>query len=91
MNIENEILCKVCNQKQEMIDHELTVIPFVKEGMNIGLKQTQKVCNVRFYCNKCKVNMSQVFPYEDERIIPAFIEDVQKFSVKFKNQEYMEI
>ena len=52
----------------------------------IAMQKMEHFCDTR-YC----INMSKTFPYEDERVIPAFIEDVQKFSVKFKSQEYIEV
>ena len=91
MDIQNEIRCKVCNEKLEYLNYELTVIPFIKEGAPIGVHQKQKVCNVRFYCKNCKVNMAKPYPYNDEKFIKPFIEDVARHSVKFESQEYLEI
>jgi hypothetical protein len=91
MNIDFETRCKVCHQKQEFLDHELIIIPFIRDGAYIGESQKQKICNVRFYCDNCKVNMSKPFPYNDEKVISAFIEDVKKSCVKFNQKEYREI
>ena len=42
MNIEFETRCKVCNQKMEYLDHELTVIPEHQEGDLIGVNKKMK-------------------------------------------------
>jgi hypothetical protein len=91
MNILQETRCNVCNEKMEYLDYELTVIPFLKDGTPIGVHQKQKVCNVRFYCKNCKVNMAKPYPYNDEKFIKPFIEDNKRHSVKFESQEYIEI
>ena len=91
MDIQKETRCKVCNQKMEFLQHELTVIPFIKEMAFIGEPQKQKVCNVRFYCQNCKVNMAKPYPYSDVKFVPAFINDVKKHSAHFDNLVYIEL
>ena len=91
MNIIQDTRCRVCNRPQEYIEHELTILPMIRDFGYIGESKKLKICNVRFYCDNCKVNMSKPFPYNDEKVIPAFITDVKKHTVRFEAREYQEI
>ena len=91
MNIEMDTRCRRCGQKQEYLNHELTVIPFIRDGAYIGESKKQKCCNISFYCGRCQVNQSTPFPYQNEEVVPNFIADVKKHTVIFNAKEYQEI
>ena len=92
MNLEHDTRCRVCHQKQEMLDYEKTVMPMIQNGSYINESTKKaKVVNVRFYCQNCGMNMSTPFRYEDEKFIPNFIADIQKSCVKFPAREYSDI
>ena len=92
MNIEHEVInCKVCNRKRELIDHELINLVIHKEGDDIGNCQTVPAVNLRLFCQNCKTNTSEPYPYNNPDVIPRFIEDVKKHSARFENKEYITI
>jgi hypothetical protein len=89
MKIKQEVRCNVCNNQMQYLNHELTVISIQKEGDTIGISPKLQVCNVRFYCEHCRVNMSKPFPYQDENVVPLFIADLKQNSAKFDTQGYV--
>jgi hypothetical protein len=91
MTILNIVSCHICNNVQEYIQHELTVIPIAKDGDTVGVNQKRKFCNVQFFCKSCGVNQSKIFPYEDEKYLKPFIEDIKKHCVKFEDRRYRKI
>ena len=92
MNIEHDVIaCKTCHRPRQFLEYELINLVIHKENDAIGNSPTMPAVNLRLYCNNCKTNTSEPYPYNDPKFIPMFINDVKKHSVKFKNQEYMEV
>ena len=90
MNLEHETLCPVCNDQREYLNHELTVMPVIREGAKIGITPMMKVVNVQFFCQNCGVNQSKPWQYEDAKFVPVFIEDVKSVCTVFKEKKYMD-
>jgi hypothetical protein len=88
---ENIAKCKICNSKMEYLDHEIISLPIYHEGAVIGGQKNVPAVNINFYCDRCQCNRSEAFPYKDEEIIPRFIEDVKKYSVKFEKRRYINV
>lgn len=92
MNIQHDVInCKVCRQPRLLLDHELTVKIIKKEGDSPTYNPKIKVVNLRLYCKNCAVNYNEPFPYDDERCVKPFIEDVKKHSAQFDKIEYIEV
>ena len=91
MNIEQEIRCNVCKNKMQYLNHELTVIPYIIDGSPIGVNTIMNVCNIQFYCADCRANWSKPYPYIDKNLVPKFVDDIQKHTVKFDKHEYLEL
>ena len=92
MNIQHEVInCKVCNRPRQFLDHELINLVIHKEGDDIGSSQKVKAVNLRFYCQNCKSNTSEPYPFENEKVVPKFLKDIKKHSPKFDKTEYLTI
>ena len=91
MNIEQETRCDICNEKMEYLDHELINLSVNKSGDPIGFNKFVKAVNVRFYFGTCKVNYSKPYPFNNEKVIPAFIADIRKHCIKFDKLDYLQL
>ena len=92
MNIEHDVIaCKTCHRPRQFLEYELINLVIHKENDPIGNCPTMPAVNLRLYCNNCKTNTSEPWPYEDEKVIPMFINDVKKHSVKADKIEYMDV
>jgi hypothetical protein len=92
MNIQHEVVeCKVCRNSRQFLEYEKINLVIHKEDDPIGNCPKVPAVNLHFYCNTCKTNTSEPYPYENEKIIPMFIKDVQKHSTHFDNITYREV
>ena len=85
MNLEEVTMCPSCNKRLRYADSEKTVIQIVKDGQDINQHIRSKALNISFECPNCselagqKTFITKTYPYNDEKFIPLFIEDIKKY------------